>query len=736
MKERIIRQHDQRDCGPACLSTVARYHGLRYSMPRVREFTKTDRSGTNIYGLVDAGTQMGFACQALSGTAEELQQEIDKKQIPFPFIAHIVSAEGTLHFVVVFRQISGGFVIGDPGKGKYVLTREQFAAAWTGHIVTFEKTRDFRPGKHTRNSLLGFFSLLKGQYRRLGLIILTSLLVSGIGISGAFLFQLLLNTAAPGAAPAANQVDSGLAPLGAWLADSAGRLDQLFAGLVCLYLLQGVIQWVRGLLVVRVAKTVDLRISLMYYRHLLDLPVSSVNVLQTGEYLSRFSDAGAIRDAISQVTLTIFLDMAMVIGCGVVLYLENSRMFLVAMGMAGLFAAVALGYRKAMERSNRRVMERTAAMESYLKESIDGVETVKATCAGETVKARGEGKFLALWDALVPRNLIAISQDVIATTVEAVGTILILWIGFRLTLAGQISVGSLITFYVLLTYFSQPIQNLLKLQPTVQTALVSADRLNDILDQSVEENTRGTAPVEDFRDCALEHVNFRYGNKELVLEDVSLTVRRGEKVAIVGESGSGKSTLAKLLVRFYDPEAGRILLNGRETGEYNLTALRNSITYVSQSTFLFSDTIRNNLKLGCESVTDEDMIRACKASHADEFIDRLPMGYDTPLDEGGMNLSGGQRQRLALARAILRRSQLVILDEATSSLDTITENAIRDTIFRYDPEASYLIIAHRLSTVRNCDRIYVMHRGRIVEEGTHETLLANNRYYKALWDAQ
>jgi len=231
-------------------------------------------------------------------------------------------------------------------------------------------------------------------------------------------------------------------------------------------------------------------------------------------------------------------------------------------------------------------------------------------------------------------------------------------------------------------------------------------------------------------------VDFRYGNRELTLNNVSLNVRKGEKVAIVGESGSGKTTLAKLLLRFYRPERGSVMLDGKDIGDFDLTALRQGVAYVDQNTFLFSDTIRNNLKLGNEQATDEEIEAACAISCADEFIRRLPLGYDTPLDENGMNLSGGQRQRLAIARAVLKKPQLLILDEATSNLDTITEASIKNTIFDFGQDMACIIIAHRLTTIKNCDRIYVMEQGEIVESGSHEQLMRANGRYSRLWNMQ
>ena len=359
-----------------------------------------------------------------------------------------------------------------------------------------------------------------------------------------------------------------------------------------------------------------------------------------------------------------------------------------------------------------------------------------AACAVKLSKEITTGKFQRFIDAIVKSSMISALQDTLAGTIELIGTVAILWLGFYMALSGQVTVGSVLTFYELLAYFSEPIKILLGLQPTILSAFVAADRLNDILDLHSEEIEEGgeTLPVIDT--LAFQNVDFRYGNRELTLEDISFTISKGEKIAIVGESGSGKTTLAKLLLRFYEPERGSILLNGGDVKELDLYALRRAVAYVDQNTFLFSDTIKNNLKLGNAEATDAEIEQVCKISRADEFIGKLPLGYDTPLDENGMNLSGGQRQRLAIARALLKKPQLLILDEATSNLDTITEASIKNTISQVNSDTTCMIIAHRLTTIWNCDRIYVMEHGRIAEAGTHDELMKIDGLDAKLWNMQ
>ncbi len=745
---KIIKQHDERDCGAACLSMIAMHYGLKYPISKYREITKTDKNGVNLYGMVNGAEKIGLKAEALSGSPDELSEGIQSGEIKLPFIAHTVNEDGMQHFIVVYKLKNNKFVCADPGKGKVKYTYDEFFSLWGGYIVTFEKTEKFAKGNYTKGGFKKFFSLLKGQGGILVTTVILSIIISFIGIIGAFVFQIVIDdfytvhesevcedgctedhehtTEIP---PEENE--NFIDIIINFISDNKSNFNLFFIMLIGLYILQGIIQFFRGYLISVLSKNIDVRLMLPYYDHIIDLPMGAVSTRNTGEYISRFSDASTIRSAVSGATLTLFLDSLMVLGCGVILFIENKILFLISLITVISYLIVILCYRKVIEKSNRDVMENNARVQSYLKESIDGIETVKSHSAENTVKEKNNSKFIRLIKAVFKNNIISISQDSICDAIELIGTVVILWLGFGMVLENVVTVGSLMTFYALLAYFTEPVKNLIELQPMMQTAIVAAERLNDILDIETENQTDGVFKSLKWENIEFSHVDFRYGNRELTLEDISLNIKKGDRIAIVGESGSGKTTLAKLLMKFYTPESGSIKVDGVDISKLSVDSVRCDISYVDQNTFLFSDSVKNNILIGCPNATDGEIDTACRLSSIHELIQKLPQGYDTYLDENGKNLSGGQRQRLAIARALLKKPKLLILDEATSNLDTVTEGAIKNTIFNLGKELTCIIIAHRLSTIKNCDKIVVMDDGKILELGTHDELIAlGGRYFE------
>lgn len=617
-------------------------------------------------------------------------------------------------------------VIADPGEGIVKLTTDEFFGEvhdegkspkyqWSGILIILVKNETFEKKDETKGIFSRFFQLLMPQKKLIFQIFLASLIYTVLGILAAFYFQILIDSVLP----------DGLKK----------TLMTLSIGVILLNLFRVILNAFRSHLLLYLSQKLDIALLLGYYRHVMELPMNFFGTRKVGEIISRFNDAGKVRDAISGATLTIMIDTLMAVAGAIILYIQNSKLFFITIIMIVLYAVIVLGFNKWYEKLNRKEMEDNAQLTSYMVESLNGIQTVKAYNAERKVNRETEIKFVKLLRSVFNLTWANNIQVSLKTFVELIGGVVILWAGGVSVINGDMTIGALITFNSLLAYFLDPVKNLVDLQPQMQTAVVAADRLGEILDleaEKQENEQRKMAPESLAGDIKFEPVNFRYGTRQRVLEDIDFTIKKGEKIAFVGESGSGKTTLSKLLLHLYQAESGNILINDNNIEDIQIETLRDKIAYIPQETFLFSGSIFENLTLGLDDATMDDIIEASKKAQAHEFINKLPLRYETRLEENGANLSGGQRQRLAIARAMLKKPDILILDEATSNLDAITERALDKTISEFSKDVTTIFIAHRLSTIKNCDKIYVLEDGKIIESGDHASLTALGGKYAQL----
>lgn len=548
-------------------------------------------------------------------------------------------------------------------------------------------------------------------------IFLASLVYTILGVGGSFYFKVMMDDIVP------NSLEK--------------TLHVVSVGVILLYLFQTLLNAFRSHMMLFLSQRLDISLILGYYRHVLKLPMNFFGNRKVGEIVSRFNDASKVRDAISSATLTIMIDTLMAVIGGIILYMQNSSLFAIAFIIVALYAVIVFAFNKPLKNINRKVMEDNSQLTSHLVESLNGIETVKAYNAERSAGIETEKKFVKFMRSIFKNGWINNLSGSLSGFLSMVGGAAILWLGAYKVIKGEMSIGELITFNALLAYFLNPVQNLINLQPTMQTAIVAAERLGEILSMDAENTeVQKIVPKSLKGDIQLQNIDFRYGTRQLVLNGVNLNIRQGEKIALVGESGSGKTTLVKLLMNFYQAEKGEILINNCNIKDVELEALRDKIAYISQETFLFSGTILENLTLGMDNPDMEEVIRVTKMTRCFDFINELPMRFETMLGENGTNLSGGQRQRLAIARALLKKPDILIMDEATSNLDSITERAIETTINETTDGITTIIIAHRLSTIMKCDKIYVMDKGQIIESGNHFELMDKRGFYYELWKEQ
>lgn len=715
----IINQHDEKDCAAASLAMILAYYGKRIPLAAAREAVQVDMYGASIYGLQKGSESLGLTASAYEGSTEDVL-EVFQDSSYLPCVVRIVNEHGFEHFIVIEGFEKDTLYICDPGEGRKSCSFKTFSEQFLGQIIIFKPSENFVKEDLKKNSVKRFTHLIFEQKGLLAIIAILSSVVTGIGMAGAFIFQFLLDNVLLNISD--NAIDS---------------FAVILTGLAILYICRLVSELVRGKLLCQLSKRMSESIVLGYSDHLTTLPMRFFDTHKTGEILSRYEDSSKVTDALSSVTLTLFIDLLMTIGCGVILYRESPSMFAVAAFIFFSYLLISFLFVKPLEKFNRTMMEKGSQLTSYLKESVDGAETNK-NCQGEScIKSKTHHLFSEFVNSNVKGAMLQLSKDSITNLVTSIGTLIVLWCGALKVMQGQISIGQLLTFYTLLNYFLSPVESILNLQSQIQSAIVAADRLNDVLDLKPEET--GSMPLDNtINEIAFSDVTFRYGHRETVLNKVTFSAKKGEKIALVGESGSGKSTISKLLVGLYHAESGNVKINGQPIETYSLESLRKQAACVSQNVYLFSDTIKNNLIFGLpeEAVpSDEEINKVLDICNCD-FVKELPFGIHSMLEENGSNLSGGQRQRLAIARALLRKPQLLILDEATSALDSVTEAAIQKNLKEYLPDVITISIAHRLSTVKDADQILVLDHGKIIEKGSHTELTNKPSFYAKMWYKQ
>jgi subfamily B ATP-binding cassette protein MsbA len=503
---------------------------------------------------------------------------------------------------------------------------------------------------------------------------------------------------------------------------------------------KNILSWFAGQLGAQLQEYVtrDLRDSV--YSHLQRLPLGYFQRTKAGQIISRvLSDTEQTKVLITGLVTQSFQSVALLVFYIILLFAISQRLTLYALVVAPLLLAALQPLLKKLRKGYRKLRNDYGEMTSILQEVVNGVRLVKSYAAEGYEETRFTEASTRYSRGMVRVTRLAFMAQPITEVIGTSIAVVLLWVGARMVLVDKSLAGAaLITFLAVVMRLLQPLKQLSQVPTWAQGSLAAAERLFDVLDSPTEESLdKGTREVTGFRDSmAFDGVGFAYG-AEPVLRDVSFTARRGDIVALVGASGAGKSTLVDLIPRFYEPTGGRILLDGTDTREIRLRSLRKLTGIVSQDTVLFNDTVRANIAYGAQDRYDQAQVEAAaRAANAHGFITELPQGYDTVLGERGTRLSGGQRQRVAIARALLTDPPILILDEATSALDTESERLVQEAIDRLLAGRTVFVIAHRLSTIVHATQILVLDRGRIVERGTHQALLALGGAYRRLHDMQ
>lgn len=710
-----IKQHDITDCGAACLASVSAHYGLNLPISRIRQYASTDKKGTNVLGMIEAAEKLGYQAKGVRGTFESLAK------IPKPAIAHIIVKEVLHHFVVIYDVTDKYVVVMDPGDGNiHKKTHEEFKKEWTGVLILLLPDEQmFKKGDEKVSVLRRFWFLINPHKTIMLQALFGAALYTILGLSTSIYIQKITDHVL--------------------IEGNKNLLNLLSITMVLLLLFQLFIGSLKTIFALKTGQKIDAQLILGYYKHLMKLPQQFFDTMRVGEIISRVNDAVKIRVFINDVALNLVVNVFVIIfsfGLMFTYYWKLALMMLSVIPMYGLVYYIA---NRINRKQQRRLMENSADLETQLVESLTNAATIKRFGVEPFANLKTETRFVSLLKTIYSASLNGLYTNNATEMISKLLTIILLWIGSALVIDNELTPGELLSFYSLIGYFTGPASSLISMNKTVQDALIAADRLFEIMDLEREEVENKFVIEKDMvDDIHFKNVSFRYGSRVSVFSDLTLDLPKGKITAVVGESGSGKSTLMSLLQNLYKLQSGTIHIGTFDIKHIQNESLRKIVSVVPQQTDLFAGSIIENIALGEYDPDMKRIVGICQMLGITEFVEKIPGGFGAYVGENGANLSGGQKQRIAIARALYRNPEILILDEATASLDSVSEQYVQRTIQTLRQlNKTIIIIAHRLSTIRNADKIVVLKDGKLVEEGTHEELI---RYpegnYTKLWRQQ
>ncbi len=700
----VLLQMNAVECGATCLAMILTYYRRQISVSAIREQCGIGRDGLSAFGLVKAARAYGMRTRAISVESH------DFRFLPLPAIIHW----NFNHFLVVERWSPGSVDVVDPAMGRMRLSAGEFERSFTGVVITLEPGIMFERQKSATKASVRTYAAnyVKLAPAALLQVIGASLLLQLFGLATPLLTKVVVDKVIPFS-----------------LHD---ELLLLGLGMLILLLAQFVTTLLRGMVLLYLQTRIDMRMTLRFFEHLLTLPVRFFQQRSSGDLLARMGSNQVIRDTISKQLISTLLDGSFVLVYFFIL-LSLSRLYsLVVLGIGLLQVLLLLCTTRLMHRLSLRGLTAQGKAQGYATEVLVGMPTLKAMGAEHPAFERWSNLFFDGINTSVQQN---IASTLITTMLSAVSTsapLALLWFGTGQVINGTLPLGTMLALNALGIAFLTPLTTLINNGQSLQLIASHLERLTDVMEAEPEQDSSKVQLPPRLRgNVRLEQVDFQYdAQAPLVLKDITLDIRDGQKVAIVGRTGSGKSTLGHLLLGLYLPTHGEIYYDDLPLRELNYQAVRSQFGVVIQNSSLFSGSIQENIIMGNPTIGMEQVMQAAQAAEIHDDIIAMPMGYETYVGEDGTVFSGGQRQRIALARALVREPALLLLDEATSALDVTTERTIERNLRVL--ACTQIIIAHRLSAVRNADFILVLDQGRIVERGSHEALLRAQGYYARL----
>ena len=703
-EEKEREQDSPLDSGALCLHFLLSYHGIRSAPEQIYHDFSGAEGRLDLIALVRAARKNGLKAKAISSSFKKLTK------LPLPAIAELKDGK----FLVIAKIADGRVLVQRAENPPEELSQSEFESEWSGQLVLLARrasdmVADLKFG-------LRWFLPVMAKYKKLfSEVLLASFFLQSFGLITPLFFQVIIDKVL---------VHRGLT-----------TLDVLIIGLIGITVFEALLGFLRTYIFSHTTTRVDVQLGSQLFGHLLALPISYFETRPTGQTVARVRELDSVREFLTSSALTVVIDLFFTVIFFAVMWLFSPTLTLIVLGSIPFYVVLSIAITPELRRRVEERFYRGATNQAFLVESVSGAETLKAMAVEPQMRARWDENLAAFVKSSFRTIILGAAGSQIVMLINKVTMALLLFFGAKLVMAGELTVGQLVAFNMLAGQVSQPIIRIAQLWQDFQQFRISIQRLGDILNTKTENITSSTPenlpPIKG--GVSLEGVTFRYrpGDPE-VLRNVSLDINAGQKIGIVGRSGSGKSTITKLIQRLHVPEHGRVLIDGIDIGLLAPAWLRRQVGVVLQDNILFNRSVRDNIAFVDPATPMNRIIRAAELAGAHDFILQLPKGYDTVLEERGANLSGGQRQRIAIARALATTPRILILDEATAALDYESERIFQNNLKIVAKGRTVLIVAHRLSTVRDCDRILVMDKGQIVEDGTHNELVKRDGIYADL----
>jgi ATP-binding cassette subfamily B protein len=702
-----LRQVTAVECGAACLAMILNYYGYATSISDVQERCGVGRDGLTALEIVKSARLYGFRVRAVSVKQDEF------RFVSLPAIVHWEFN----HFLVVERWSENWVDVLDPAMGRRKLTLEEFDEGFTGVAVMLEPGAQFQ--QRAQQKTLTAWSYMRSLVTTRSIllqIIGASLVLQVIGLGAPLITEVIIDQILPG--------------------KDINMLILMGVGMLILIFMQAIASLLRSSLLIYLQTRIDAHMMINFFEHLLSLPYRFFQLRLNGDLLARVNSNTAIRDLLTNQLISTLLDGGTVIVYFFILFAVSKVIAEMSLVIGAVQIFLLLVTSPAIRRLTQRDLEAQGKTQGYLNEALSGIATLKAAGAEQRSLEKWENLFFEEMNVSLRLSYLSSVVSTILGIVGSLGPLALLWIGSLQVINGTMSIGEMLALNTLAVEFLTPLGSLAGSLQQLQIVRSHFARIADVVGAQPEQDlTEVRTPGRLTGRIDLRKVSFQYDqNAPMILQDINIRISPGQKVALVGRTGSGKSTLGKLLVGLITPTKGDILYDGEPLYTLNYQAVRSQFGIVLQEAFIFSGSVKENIALNNPDMDMRQIVEAAQLAAIDEDIEKMPMGYDTLVSEGGSAFSGGQRQRLALARALANHPAILLLDEATSALDVATEQIVEHNLSRLP--CTQIIIAHRLSTIRNADVILVLDQGRIVEQGSHAQLLRKNGFYARLIQTQ